>query len=118
LILFTRSAWSEGVFEILLILGLALVITAVPGRFRAILYIGGHKNHRVMQEGPYSVCRHTLCLFTTIGVLGLGFRLGSLVLTALFGGLVFTIRSITARKEEAFLRGQVRPMMPMPRACR
>jgi protein-S-isoprenylcysteine O-methyltransferase Ste14 len=104
LILFSRSAWPEGVFELLEVAGLGMVITAVLGRFWAILYIGGHKNQGVMQDGPYSVCRHPLYLFSTLGVVGLGLMLGSLVLTALFGGLVLAILSITARKEEAFLR--------------
>jgi protein-S-isoprenylcysteine O-methyltransferase Ste14 len=106
LVLFARSAWPEGVFEILEIIGLALVIAAVLGRFWAILYIGGHKNAAVMQEGPYSVCRHPLYLFSTLGVVGLGLMLGSIVLTILFGGLVLAILSITARKEEGVLRGR------------
>jgi protein-S-isoprenylcysteine O-methyltransferase Ste14 len=106
LILLTRSAWGEGVFELLEVAGLALVITAVLGRFWAILYIGGHKNHLVMQDGPYSICRHPLYLFSTLGVVGLGLMLGSLVLTALLGLLVLAILSATARKEEAFLRGR------------
>jgi protein-S-isoprenylcysteine O-methyltransferase Ste14 len=94
------------VFELLEVAGLALVITAVLGRFWAILYIGGHKNHLVMQDGPYSICRHPLYLFSTLGVVGLGLMLGSLVLTALLGLLVLAILSATARKEEAFLRGR------------
>lgn len=105
LAVFTRSAWPEAVFELLEVAGLALVVTAVLGRFWSILYIGGHKNNTVMQAGPYSTCRHPLYLFSTLGVIGLGLMLGSIVLTAVLGGLTFTILSITARKEEAFLRG-------------
>jgi protein-S-isoprenylcysteine O-methyltransferase Ste14 len=109
LAIFSRSAWPEPVFELLEVAGLALVITAVLGRFWAILYIGGHKNHQVMQAGPYSVCRHPLYFFSTLGVVGLGLMLGSIVLTAVLGGLTFTILTITARKEEAFLRGAFGP---------
>lgn len=105
LIFFSRSAWPELMFEALEVTGLALVITAVLGRFWAILYIGGHKNQMVMQDGPYSVCRHPLYLFSTLGVLGLGFMLGSIVLTLVLGGLTFAILTTTARREEAFLRG-------------
>ena len=96
-------------FEIIEILGLTLVIAAVLGRFWAILYIGGHKNRTVMRDGPYSVCRHPLYLFSTLGVVGLGLMLGSIVITALLGGMTFAILSATARKEEAFLRGQFGP---------
>lgn len=105
LIIFTRSAWSEGVFEVMEIIGLALVIAAVLGRFWAILYIGGHKNRTVMQDGPYSVCRHPLYFFSTLGVIGFGCLLGSLVVTAVLGALTLAILAATARKEEAFLRG-------------
>lgn len=106
---FSRSAWSEPVFEVLEVLGLAFVIAAVLGRFWAILYIGGHKNARVMQDGPYSICRHPLYLFSTIGVIGFGLMLGSVVMTLLIGGLTFAILSVTARKEEAYLRSAFGP---------
>ncbi len=109
LLIFTHSAWPEPVFEVLEVLGLALIITAVLGRFWSILYIGGHKNQTVMQDGPYSVCRHPLYLFSTLGVLGLGLMLGSIVMTIFLGGMTFAILSATARKEEAFLRGQFGP---------
>ena len=104
-ILFSRPGWPEAVFETMEVIGLALVIAAVLGRFWAILYIGGHKNQTVMQDGPYSICRHPLYLFSTLGVVGLGFMLGSLVIAIALGGLTFVILSTTARKEEAFLRG-------------
>lgn len=106
---FTRSAWEEVVFETLEVLGLALIISAVLGRFWSILYIGGHKNNTVMRDGPYSICRHPLYLFSTLGVLGFGLMLGSIVLTLVLGGITLAILSVTARKEEAFLRGQFGP---------
>lgn len=104
-ILFTQSVWPELVYEALEIVGLTAVIAAVLGRFWSILYIGGHKNNTVMQEGPYSVCRHPLYLFSTLGVVGLGLMLGSFVLALALGGLTLLILSVTARKEEAILRG-------------
>jgi protein-S-isoprenylcysteine O-methyltransferase Ste14 len=109
LLIFTHSAWPEPVFEVLEIIGLACVISAVLGRFWSILYIGGHKNQTVMQDGPYSICRHPLYLFSTLGVLGLGMMLGSIVLTALLGGITFAILSATAKKEEAYLRHEFGP---------
>jgi len=108
LMLFSRSAWMdpEWMFDILEVMGIFFVIFAVLGRFWSILYIGGHKNRTVMQDGPYSICRHPLYLFSTIGVLGLGMMLGSIVLTVLLGLLTFVILSVTARKEEQFLRAE------------
>jgi protein-S-isoprenylcysteine O-methyltransferase Ste14 len=105
MIFLTRSAWPEGVFEILEVVGLAAIIAAVLGRFWSILYIGGHKNNRVMQDGPYSVMRHPLYFFSTLGVAGLGMMLGSLILTLILTALTFAILSVTAKKEEAYLRG-------------
>jgi protein-S-isoprenylcysteine O-methyltransferase Ste14 len=109
LALFTRSAWGEAVFETLEVLGIGLVIAAVLGRFWSILYIGGHKDRTIMQDGPYSICRHPLYLFSTLGVLGFGMMLGSIVMTALLGAITLAILSVTARKEEAFLRKQFGP---------
>jgi len=111
LILFTRSAWMdpEWVFEIAEVTGIAFIIFAVLGRFWAILYIGGHKNQQIMQDGPYSICRHPLYLFSTLGVVGLGLMLGSLVLTAFLGAAVFFILTATAAREEAFLRAEFGP---------
>ncbi|MFD1343580.1 methyltransferase family protein [Litorisediminicola beolgyonensis] len=109
LMLFTRSAWSEmhWFFDLFEVSGIFLVIAGVLGRFWAILYIGGRKNRTVVDEGPYSICRHPLYLFSTLGVLGFGMMLGSLVLTVLFGGLVLVILQITAGREEAFLRASL-----------
>jgi protein-S-isoprenylcysteine O-methyltransferase Ste14 len=104
LLIFTHSAWPDEVQELLEILGLTAVIGGVLGRFWAILYIGGHKNNTVMRDGPYSICRHPLYLFSTLGVIGLGLMLASLILTSILGLLTFLILSATARKEEAFLR--------------
>jgi protein-S-isoprenylcysteine O-methyltransferase Ste14 len=108
LLIFTKSAWAEQkwVFEILEVTGILLIITAVLGRFWAILYIGGNKNQTVMQDGPYSICRHPLYLFSTIGVIGFGLMLGTLVITALLGAAVFFILAATARREETFLRSK------------
>ena len=111
LVLFTQSAWlhPRWVFEVLEVLGILLVIAAVLGRFWAILYIGGRKSAQVVQDGPYSVCRHPLYLFSTLGVLGLGLMLGSLMLCVALGGLTFAILSATAAREEAHLTATFGP---------
>lgn len=104
----TASAWPAqgGVAGVLDVMGILLVFAAVLGRFWAILYIGSRKNAEVMQDGPYSICRHPLYLFSTIGVAGFGLMLGSLVLAAGLTTLTFAILYMTAAKEEAYLRHQ------------
>ena len=108
LVIFSRSTWlePEWLFDIFEVLGIFLVIFGVLGRFWSILYIGGHKNETVVQSGPYSICRHPLYLFSTIATVGFGLMLGSIVLTALLGVVVFVILSITAQREERFLRSE------------
>ncbi|GHC66226.1 methyltransferase family protein [Neogemmobacter tilapiae] len=108
LILFTRSAWGESdwQFGVMEVSGVFLIIAGVLGRFWAILYIGALKNRGVMQEGPYSICRHPLYLFSTIGVFGFGFMLGSLTLAAGLGLSVLMILQATASREERFLRSE------------
>ncbi|MCM2562510.1 isoprenylcysteine carboxylmethyltransferase family protein [Lutimaribacter sp. EGI FJ00015] len=106
LVLFTRSAWMDAhwLFDTLEVLGIFLIIAGVLGRLWSILYIGGRKNLEIVQDGPYSICRHPLYLFSTLGVLGFGLMLGSVVMTALLGMLFFTIINRTASREEAYLR--------------
>lgn len=106
LVLFSWPVWegSHWLFEAFEMAGVMLVIAGVLGRFWAILYIGGRKNNMVMQDGPYSICRHPLYLFSTIAVMGFGMMLGSLVLTATLTALTFVILSRTAAREELRLR--------------
>jgi protein-S-isoprenylcysteine O-methyltransferase Ste14 len=111
LILFTRSAWmrQDWLFDILETVGVFLIIGAVLGRFWSILYIGAVKNKMVMQDGPYSICRHPLYFFSTMGVIGFGLMLGSFILAAVLGGVAFVILSRTAAREEGFLRAEFGP---------
>lgn len=103
LMIFSRSAWadSEWAFEIIEQTGVMLIFAAVLGRFWAILYSGGRKNAEVVQTGPYSICRHPLYLFSSLGAIGFGLMLGSLILTAIVAGLLIALLLVTARKEEA-----------------
>jgi protein-S-isoprenylcysteine O-methyltransferase Ste14 len=87
-------------------LGILLVLKGVIGRFWCISYIGGRKSKLVFQDGPYSICRHPLYLFSTVASLGLGLMLGSLVISLALGLVVFVILSRTAAEEELFLRAE------------
>lgn len=108
LVLFSRSGLPlpEVVLDLIECVGILLVIGGVLGRFWSILYIGSRKNAMVMRDGPYSICRHPLYLFSTLSVFGFGLMLGSLVLTALMTALVFYVLNDIASKEERFLRSE------------
>lgn len=104
LVLWSRSAWtSPAVLDLLETAGILLVLIGVIGRLWAILYIGGRKSQLVLQDGPYSICRHPLYLFSSIAAAGFGLMLGSLLLGAVIGGLVFAILYLTAMDEESGL---------------
>ena len=85
-------------------IGILLIVAGVLGRFWSILYIGGQKNRSVVQGGPYSMCRHPLYLSSTIGVLGFGMLLESVILAVVLTMITFAILMATAQREEAFLR--------------
>lgn len=86
--------------------GILLVFAGVLGRFWCIVYIGGRKSQVVFQDGPYSICRHPLYLFSTIATFGLGLMLGSFVLSVLFAAIVYFILSRTGQGEEKYLRAE------------
>lgn len=89
--------------------GILLIIAGILGRAWSILYIGGHKNTEIVTDGPYSLCRHPLYLFSTIAVFGFGIEVQSLtfaiVLTTIFGTALF----FTAMREEVRLRRNFGP---------
>lgn len=108
LILMSTSAWADTLVmhPLLKALGALLVIAAILYRFWAILYIGGRKNQMVMQDGPYSMCRHPLYFGTTLGALGFGLLLGSILLSVLLGALALIVLTATATREERFMRSE------------
>ena len=67
------------------------------------MYITGHKSDRIIDVGPYSICRNPLYVFSFIGAIGVGLMSGSLVISASFGLVVWLIQRIVVSKEEAFL---------------
>lgn len=55
------------------LIGLSLVSIAVLGRIWCTLYIAGRKNAELCTDGPYSLCRNPLYVFSFLGVVGLTF---------------------------------------------
>lgn len=106
LVLLGDPVWSAVPAAALHVAGTMLIFVAILGRFWATLYIGGHKNGQLMRDGPYSVCRHPLYLFSIIGIVGFGLVLESLELAALFGLAGWLVLATIARHEERFLRAR------------
>jgi len=104
--LFTGSHWSKmnHVFGALfLAVGICLLGVAVVGRLWCSLYIAGWKHRVLITEGPYSLCRNPLYLFSFIGALGIASTTQTLTFPIMVGIIFFSIYQWTIREEEAQL---------------
>ena len=121
-IAFTHSGFSQRVFIVLFLFsdatvgrckrssrtdgdhGLVLLFAAILGRLWSILYIGSHKNRRLVTDGPYSITRNPLYLFSLTAITGIGLMFGSLLITVALTGTAFAIFRATSLLEAAHLR--------------
>lgn len=105
LILLTRHAWAEpGLLTALSgALGFVFITIAALGRLWCSVYICGYKNRRVIQDGPYSMVRNPLYVFSLIGGIGIGLVTHSLLVTGLIILFFVWIYPMTVANEEATL---------------
>lgn len=104
-LVFSHHTYMEGLLldTLLETTGLVLLLAGASGRVWAALYICGRKNVELVREGPYSMVRNPLYLFSLMAFLGAGLAFGS-VLLALILALVFAVCHWPAiRKEEQHL---------------
>lgn len=83
--------------------GLVLVVVSAFGRLWASLYIAGYKADKVITQGPYSMVRHPLYLFSLIGVAGIGLTTRSLLVLALLLAAFHLYYPFVVRREECEL---------------
>ena len=57
--------------------GMILMVLGAMGRIWASLFIEGHKTKKVISDGPYSIIRHPLYLFSLMIILSLFFAIKS-----------------------------------------
>lgn len=88
------------------IAGLMLIVTAILGRMWCTLYIGGSKNFALITDGPYSLSRNPLYVFSTIGAAGIGAQMGSLVMAVGAAVLCYIAFALLIRVEEGRLGEQ------------
>jgi protein-S-isoprenylcysteine O-methyltransferase Ste14 len=74
LLLTSEPMWHpRAVIDIALeFLSLVLVVIAAFGRLWSLSYISGNKTRNLVTEGPYSMVRNPLYLFSLIGASGIG----------------------------------------------
>lgn len=102
-LLFVRSALAadDRLHEYVEAAGAALILAAILGRTWCTLYIGGRKSTEIVREGPYSVTRNPLYVFSMIGAAGVGAMTGSMFVAAGFAVLTWlAFRSVTLVEEE------------------
>lgn len=103
-LLFVRSHSTGHLHEYLEAFGISLIVMAIIGRMWCTLYIGGRKSAEIVQDGPYSMTRNPLYVFSTIGAIGIGAQTGSLIVALAFGVLCYLAFASVIRTEEAFLK--------------
>ncbi len=81
IILFSKSGYEGSLsYEILELSGYVLIVIATLGRIWATVYIGGRKDEELCQDGPYSIWRNPLYVFSFLGAVGIILSSGKLIL--------------------------------------
>lgn len=101
----TGSTYPAGktVHEMIEWAGIVAMAVCILGRTWATLYIGGRKIEQFVTDGPYSVTRNPLYLFSVIGAAGAGAQLGSVVSALTFGLLAWIVFHFVVLQEERLL---------------
>ena len=91
--------WHEAVERV----GLVLILVGIIGRTWCAMYIGGNKLNRLVTEGPYSLTRNPLYVFSAIAAFGLGAQLGSIVFALICATATLVIFALVISHEERAL---------------
>lgn len=99
------SEWEDGstIHEGIEWAGIALIVICILGRTWSTLFIGGRKNSALTTDGPYSVSRNPLYLFSIIGAAGVGAQFGSVTVALVCGFFAWLVFLWTVWREEAAL---------------
>ena len=87
LVALTQSHWElhhENVATFLFSTGLGLAAIGATGRIWCSFFISGRKDGELVTEGPYSISRNPLYVFSCIGLVGVGLSTETLTYPLLF----------------------------------
>ena len=99
----SRLEAANSTHEMIEWIGIVAIVICVLGRTWASLYIAGRKIEQLVTDGPYSVMRNPLYLFSIIGAAGAGAQLGSIVAGLIFGALAWAVFHVVTLQEERLL---------------
>lgn len=85
------------------LIGLVLLATAAFGRIWCLVFVAGKKNDILVTDGPYSVVRNPLYVFSFLGAVGFGLAAENPLLAGLLAVLFGIYYSYVVRKEERLL---------------
>jgi protein-S-isoprenylcysteine O-methyltransferase Ste14 len=83
--------------------GIVLIMVGIVGRTWCAMYIGGNKLNRLVTEGPYSLTRNPLYVFSAIAAFGLGAQLGSVIFALICAAATLIIFAVVINHEERAL---------------
>jgi protein-S-isoprenylcysteine O-methyltransferase Ste14 len=92
--------YQDGIYNWIELAGYLLIFGAVLGRTWSVLFIGGRKNRKLCQEGPYANCRNPLYFFSFMGVIGLGLCAQSLPALLITAPVFLVYYGVLIRDEE------------------
>jgi hypothetical protein len=105
--------------------GLFLLTVCAMGRLWSLMYISGNKRYEMITDGPYSIVRNPLYLFSFIGVIGIGLASENLLILAMmivFYAMYYPLTILAEEKklEAAFgqayveYKGKTPRLLPKP----
>ena len=103
--LVSNSMMPDGtwVHEISEFIGYFLIAVCVLGRVYSTAFLGGHKNESLIRQGPFSVVRNPLYVFSYIGIIGVSIMSGRVLVLAINACIFAVMYSMLVKREEVFL---------------
>jgi protein-S-isoprenylcysteine O-methyltransferase Ste14 len=108
-LIFGESRWPGGgvIHETVEWGGIFLIVFCIIGRTWSSIYIAGRKVRTVVMDGPYSISRNPLYVFSIIGAAGAGAQLGSIALALAAGFVAWLVFYVVVHKEERTLTAKL-----------
>jgi protein-S-isoprenylcysteine O-methyltransferase Ste14 len=104
-LLFGQSIFppETAIHEAIEMVGIVLIVLGIAGRLWSTLYRGGRKSVSVVSDGPYSITRNPLYVFSSIAAMGVGAQMGSITAVIGFGVACAAAFHLVILREEKYL---------------